>query len=480
MRKIIHFGLILIILLGSLSLAQIKRDPRSVGMAGAYSTVADGIFTVGFNPALLAYQRDKPFMLQLAGFDIGLVGNYFSLNNLSDISGDTLNDRERDKLFANFANTGGLRFYQDLNIPLPLLNYASGNMAITTNLMVINRIVVPVGIMRLLLYGNGNDPNLDMTLQYESMGVNEIAFSFAVPFQGFALGMSVKYLQGIYYFGIDQDSSKAFLTTTDKAMYGEGKYLIRHGIGGGGVGLDIGFVTQDMNGWRVGVSLINAVGKISWNSPSFVKSFLSGSDNKYGTKDDLWHMTWGGEILTDSSAVLYTYNIDSISAQNLSNDSLFTSTNEIITNIDKNGKAKQFTTNYPAIFRVGISHTSEELILSTDISTGFAEELYARPKWNFNFGLEYKRFPGVPLRIGYGYGGEDRKELAFGFGIHKGPLIFDMGFAFRNGMWIHSMKGLNVSAGLVITSFKSRKSDNVKPSEESGPSPEPIVDDSVE
>lgn len=464
--------LTLILILGSLLYPQIKRDARAVGMAGAYSTVADGIFTVGYNPALLAYQRDKPFMLQLAGFDLGVVGNYFSLSNLSDISGDTLNEREKENLFNNFLNTGGLRFYQDFNLPLPLLNYASGNMAITTNLVVLNRILVPTGIMRLLLYGNGNDPSLDMTLHYESMSINEIAFSFAVPFEGFAAGLSVKYLQGIHYLGVDRDSSRAFLTTTDEAMYGSGKYLIRHGIGGGGIGLDLGIVTQSINGWRAGFSIINAVGSISWNKPGFVKGLLAGKDDVYGNDDDLWHMTWGGEPLSDSSAVMYTYTIDSISATNLSNDSLFTSTNKIISNLDKDGKPIPFTTNYPAIFRAGLSYTGQNIIVSTDVFTGFEEELFARKKWNFCFGVEYLRFKSLPLRIGYSYGGQDRKDLSFGFGIHKGPLIFDMGFAFRNGMWIHSMKGLNISAGLVITSFKSRKTGGL---DSDGPAPEPWI-----
>ncbi|GIS54205.1 hypothetical protein Ct9H90mP29_12470 [bacterium] len=30
--------------------AQTKRDPRVVAMAGAYTTIADGIFSVGYNP----------------------------------------------------------------------------------------------------------------------------------------------------------------------------------------------------------------------------------------------------------------------------------------------------------------------------------------------------------------------------------------------------------------------------------------------
>jgi hypothetical protein len=31
--------------------AQTKRDPRVVGLSGAYTTIAEGIFCVGYNPA---------------------------------------------------------------------------------------------------------------------------------------------------------------------------------------------------------------------------------------------------------------------------------------------------------------------------------------------------------------------------------------------------------------------------------------------
>jgi len=86
-------------------------------------------------------------------------------------------------------------------------------------------------------------------------------------------------------------------------------------------------------------------------------------------------------------------------------------------------------------------------------------------------GIEMTKFPAFPLRIGYAWGGSDFQELGLGFGFHKGPIIFDFGFAFRNGIWIHTMKGINLSTQLTITSFKSRKA---KPKDlDGGPAPEP-------
>ena len=78
MKKIFYYCSIFI-LIQNIVLGQIKRDPRSVAMANAYGTIADGYFAVGYNPAMLAYQQDKPFMLQLFGIDMGIGGNFISL-----------------------------------------------------------------------------------------------------------------------------------------------------------------------------------------------------------------------------------------------------------------------------------------------------------------------------------------------------------------------------------------------------------------
>ena len=59
--------------------AQTKRDPRVVGMAGAYTTIANGIFSVGYNPGLIGLQQNRPFMLQIGQVDYGILGNFFSI-----------------------------------------------------------------------------------------------------------------------------------------------------------------------------------------------------------------------------------------------------------------------------------------------------------------------------------------------------------------------------------------------------------------
>ena len=464
--KIIIATLILL----SVIIAQ-KSDPRTVALAGATTTIADGIYSVGYNPALIAYQREKPFMMQVGGFDFGLNNNYLSMAGLNFLSGDTLDSEEKTLILNRLESNGGLSFRMNGQAALPAINFASGNMAITSNLMYFSSYTMPAGMARLILEGNANNPNIDMTFSYEIMAVNETAFSFAIPFDSYAIGVSLKSLQGLLYMGVDPDSSKADFITSPFAVHGSGRYYIRSGVGGKGWGLDLGIATKDMNGLRFGASLINAMGIIKWNEPSFIKDLLAGKDGKFGNSDDAWHLKWGGKALSDSVAAVYSYSIDSLRADNLSSKSIFNSKSEVVYNLDENGKPKPFNVRYPAIFRMGASYLKDNLLISTDITTGFEDRLYANSRWRWAVGAELYRYPVMPLRLGFAWEGMDRTELGMGIGFHGGPIMIDVGFAFKSGMWVHTMKGFNFSLGFTMTDFRGRKNKDSK--DVDGPSPLP-------
>ena len=103
-----------------------------------------------------------------------------------------------------------------------------------------------------------------MTLNLEVLGVNEFGYTFGVPLEWLSFGVTLKYLQGLFYMGIDPDSSSASIITSDIGLYGGGNYLIRQGIGGKGFGLDLGVVSKEINGWTFGASMINVFGTIEW------------------------------------------------------------------------------------------------------------------------------------------------------------------------------------------------------------------------
>ena len=153
---------LIIVLFLSLVFGQ-KRDPRSVALAGATTTIADGIYAVGYNPALIAFQIDKPFMMQIGGIDLGLGNNYLSIARLNWLSGDTLDNEEKSLILNRLENSGGLTFDMNGQVALPAINFGSGNMAITSNLMYFSSYAIPAGMARLILEGNANNPNIDMT-----------------------------------------------------------------------------------------------------------------------------------------------------------------------------------------------------------------------------------------------------------------------------------------------------------------------------
>lgn len=443
---------LLVSLLFSIGIGQTKRDPRVVGLAGTYTTIADGIFSVGYNPALIGFQQHKPFQWQLFGVDAGLIGNFISFETIAEYSGDTLYTADKDRLFENFEEAGGLTFFQDFHLPIPAMNYTSGNLAFTSNAVFLANYKLPIGLLELMMYGNAIKPELDMTLGYELLGLNEYGLTFAVPFTNVSTGITLKYLQGLFYMGIDPDQSYANLVTDDKGLYGSGRYHIHQGKGGSGFGLDLGIVTKEFNGWSFGSSMINVVGTIVWNKTTSIND-----EGPAISIPGIYPFTWEGEVLEPNEAVLYTYQIDTIRADKLSQDSLFYNSSEIIVDTSASGETRMFETRYPATFRMGLSKRTDTFLFASDLVTGFINQYYSRAKWKWSMGAEWTKLNNVPVRVGYSWAGGDHRELSMGFGIHKGPIIFDLGFAFRNGVWIHSMRGFNFSMGLTITSPKSRK-----------------------
>ena len=440
--------------------AQTKRDPRVVAMAGAYTTIADGIFTVGYNPGIIGLQQNRPFMVQGIQLDFGVLGNFFSIENIAQYSGDTLDMKEKNALFDELQAEDGMAFFMDTHMPIPLLNISKGNMAFSANNIILQNYRLPIGLLELMFYGNGQKAELDLEFNYEIVGLNEFGFSFGVPFKSMSWGITAKYMQGLFYLGVDEDSSSSSLITDDLGIYGSGKYIIRQGVGGAGFGLDVGVVSRPYKGWQFGASLINLVGTIRWSQGD---SESSTSINPLTSS--FYPFTWGDSTLNSDESILYTFNIDTIRADKLGGDSLFT--NQTTFFVPR--KATDFETRVPATFRLGMSKKVDNFLFASDLVAGFENKYYARQQWKWSIATEWTRIPTVPMRIGFAWGGGDMKELGMGFGVRKGMVMFDLGFAFRNGMWLHTMKGFNFSFGITVVG----KDKDSKKSDKEGPLPKP-------
>lgn len=435
-------------------------DARSLGLAGAVTTLAEGIHAVGYNPANLAYST-KDYYMNLGGFAYTLENNLLSIESYNEFNGADF----VDTLSADYVNKGewlaglpddGLRLRTILHFPVPGINWSRGITAFSSEVVVFGDLGLPKGLFDLMMAGNTIGDSLDLDLNEELQGAVEWSFSFAVPTGGAAFGFTLKYLQGLFHLGVDQDSSSGYFLTDTTGFEGEGRYLIRQAIGGSGFGLDIGFATEEIDGYRFGISLINALGRVRWHGPSLTKDLLGGIIEGL--------MPW-----RENEYFLYTYQVKEITAfdylQGDPPDSLFQNESYTVIETDtglvrskkltsaelEDINLKPFVTDYPTLFRMGVSKRIEEFgLVSVDLITGFGDYLWASRGWQLLVGAEILSAPSFPLRMGLRYGGADRTQLSIGFGIHKGPLQFDMGMSLHNGIWLHTTKGFSLALGLTL------------------------------
>ena len=233
-------------------------------------------------------------------------------------------------------------------------------------------------------------------------------------------------------------------------------WTIKQAIGGAGFGLDIGFATDEVNGYRLGISLINALGSIRWHGATLTKDILGGALQGL--------MPWG-----ENEYFLYTFRVNDVTAeeylQGVPLDSLFQNDSytvvetesgliptDSLTNEDQGDVIPgPFVTNYPALFRLGLSKRIEDFgLVSFDLVAGFEDRLWSSKGWQMALGVEMLPNPSFPIRLGVRYGGPESQQLGLGFGIHKGVLHFDAALAFHNGLWLHTTKGISLAIGLTL------------------------------
>ena len=433
-------------------------DARALALGGAMVSTAEGIHAVGYNPARLAFSQ-KNFSMNLGGFTFGIANNMLSVNNYNKINGadfiDPISADYVDKQqFLDDIDPEGWKLNTTLHLPIPVLNWARGTTAYSSEMLIYGAFGLPKGFFELMLEGNPIGQELKIDLQEEMIGVTEWGFSFAIPTGNMAFGITLKYLQGLFYLGVDPDSSYGTFITDITGLHGEGRYLFRQAVGGSGFGLDVGFATGEMNGYQFGIALINAVGRIRWQGPSITKDLMG--DALQGM------MPWG-----ENEYFLYTYEARDVTLMELQGgtpmDSLFIRESYTVFESADSGLVRSegrnagdynlrpFTTDYPSIFRMGGSKMFAGVgRVSLDLTTNFQNSLWADRGWHLAMGLELLAPPSFPVRMGLRYGGKDSSQLGIGFGIHKGPLHFDFAMAFNNGLLIHTAKGMSLALGLTL------------------------------
>ncbi len=476
---------------------QANTDARMTGLSGTYTTLAQGYRCVGINPANLGtYKRPS---LNLMNFSIGLSNNFFSLSNFNTITGVHLEDSlaynyfPKSQFYDLFGGSG-LRTTLTVELPFPLINFSTRQFAFTTQLSSNIDMGLPDGFVDFLLFGNPFGKNISLDMDQFIVWTLESGISFGHQFSNFSAGITLKYILGLFYMGLESVNTP-FLTTDISGFTGKNQYLIQQAVGGSGLGLDVGITTKESaTGVRAGISIINLLGTVKWTQDHFMRSSLENSlvaaGDWYLRPNEFMLMSIVMDSVTalsftekssDPLIYLETYKVISVAdleAVNFSNeDSSYMvqlnenayllpsggkySLNDLIgeNDVEKtapsyyqyvSGADNPFTTRQPMYLRLGLSKNIKEYgLLAGDLVTGFSNRRGSSSSWRMSIGAELLRFKPAIFRIGYSFGGFTQKSMSLGYGIKIGSFRWDTAIAFNGGFSINDAKGFNLALGLI-------------------------------
>ena len=470
--------IISVLILFTLVFSQLSQDARMLALNGAYTTVARGYQCVGVNPANLSYSN--VFSMNLLTFNMGFGNNSLSLDVMNNINGADLENSNAEVYFPKedldyIFDDNGIVITTDIALPLPVLNFSFLNYAFTTTPKLYTKFGIPSGFVDLLFYGNEIGRDLSIDLPLDIMAVQESAFTYSFPKSEFTFGVTAKYILG-YFYSTFESIDSSYFRTDSTAFTGQGSFLMKQAIGGNGFGIDIGMLSSESDdGIQFGASITNLFGSIKWTQNHFLRSAIDGIV-KENVPDAFF--------LRQNEFYYYSLKIDSMNAINISSKPIdemifrngykvirvddlipfdLTDTDTLVVTIPNEGgylipsseitattldslSSNPLRTNYPSIFRLGVSKRyNEGVVIMADLSTGFSDDLGDYDSWRIAFATEITHYPIITFRTGVAFGGAYGRSMSLGTGFRMGPVYFDLGLAYRNGLSVNSMKGFDFS-----------------------------------
>ena len=464
---------ILILIYFSVVFCDLNNDARMLGLSNAYTNISRGYSCIGINPANLAVSPN--FTLNFGSFYSSTMNNLLSVKNYNDFSGSNMIDStdinyyNKNQLKDLFDNKG-LIISSEIGYSLPFISFSINNYAFTSKTNTFAEAGIPNLLLDLFFFGNNIGENVDFDIPYSVQSVQETGLSYASQYKNIYYGISVKHLLGLFHSDLYAIDSTYFLTDTSSFVI-EGSYLLRQGLGGSGISLDVGLLTEEFyDGYQVGVSLINLFGRLNWSDNSYFRQFaedlvfpLISDDmrlrpNEYKYYHFLVDSLTGESISSDSYVVrttnynvikvdnlddvLFNYNPDLVVAISDSTEYLVPSERMPSNYIEKYTSEDNFTTNYPTLLRLGLSRKFlNDGIVACDFTTGFSNNMSVYNKWQMNFGVEFNRFPDYPIRFGFMIN-DINTAFSFGSGIHKRGLKYDYAISLHDGYTLSKAKGV--------------------------------------
>jgi hypothetical protein len=391
------------------SLAAGNSSARAVAMGGAYIGLATGVDAAKYNPANLGLTDYTMTSIQIAGAGIDLSNNSFTLGDYNDYTGAFLTEADKADILDKIP-AEGLRL--NARAEAAAASIASGPFAFVISGVGAADVSMNKDLFDLILNGNTLadtvrvDGSYSDAVSYVSVG---LSYGHAVYNSGtrqLAAGITAKYIKGLY---VERITELEGLASTELSGFaGEGRAILQAAEGGSGYGLDLGAVLQLNDTYTVGASITNVLGSISWKD----------SPTEYG----------------------YIFSFDTTNFDNMSGDHVVSD--------DYKRSISGFSTTLPSELRIGVAKTSGDILWAIDFEQGLEDTPGVSTKPRLNAGVEWAPVSTLPLRMGYGVGGERSSGFSFGTGIHASAARVDFAFVTGNTFSGYSAKGANLALSL--------------------------------
>ena len=269
-------------------------------------------------------------------------------------------------------------------------------------------------IFELALNGNTFADTIDVTGSY-SDGISFVTagLSYGHPIyhlgtRQLAVGITAKYIKGLFTEEIVELEGLAATLIT--GLEGEGRMIARSAEGGSGFAVDLGASLRLNDTYTVGASLMNALGSISWND----------NPKEYG----------------------YLFSFDTMTIDNSGDD--------YVVSDDYEKNIESFSTRLPRVLTVGLAKRQGKVIWAIDWRQGLERKPGASTKPRIMAGLEWSPIGVLPLRLGYGMGGNENTAFSFGTGVHFAMAELDLAIVTGSSFSGYSSKGANLALSLGI------------------------------
>ncbi|MFH2055519.1 MAG: hypothetical protein ABIJ61_06145, partial [bacterium] len=200
-------------------------------------------------------------------------------------------------------------------------------------------------------------------------------------------GITIKYLRGLSYYGIDELVAEAVTELT--GLYGDGGLTALEATGGSGYAIDLGW-SADYRQTSYSLAVTNLLANINWDR--------------------------------GATEHVYNFTLDNLTVENAGDDTVWNSEEIVI-------PGSPFSTRPPLQLELSAARYFGRWLTSAALAQGFEDTPFTSASLRVALGTEYQAFNWLALRSGVAGGGDDKISLALGLGLGFGPWRFDFGYA---------------------------------------------------